>query len=324
MQKMQLYKDEFLAFMEEKVRMKEPENLYGPILYMLQLGGKRMRPILVLLSTEIFGGSYKNALQAALAIEMFHNFSLIHDDIMDDAPMRRGKTSVHEKWDLNTAILSGDAMLIIAYKLFEDYEKETFVKLAQLFTETAIKVCEGQQYDVDFEISDDVGVDKYLQMVEYKTAVLLAAALKMGAIIANASKENTENIYEFGRLLGIGFQLQDDYLDVFGDPKSFGKQIGGDIIENKKTFLYLTAMERSTKKEAKQLLHLYDLAPNDPSEKIVAIRTIFEESGAAKHTQKEIQKYTKMAFEVLDKIAIGPDYKEILKSFGEDLMNRKM
>ncbi|HET8838006.1 MAG TPA: polyprenyl synthetase family protein [Flavobacteriaceae bacterium] len=324
MQTLNLYREDFLAFMEEKVRLKEPENLYEPILYMLNLGGKRLRPVLVLLSAEIFGTSYKKAMHAALAIEMFHNFSLIHDDIMDDAPMRRGKISVHEKWDLNTAILSGDAMLIIAYKLFENYEGETFSKLAKLFTDTAIKVCEGQQYDVDFETRDNVSVAEYLHMIEYKTAVLVGAALKMGAIVANASEENTEKIFEFGRLLGIAFQLQDDYLDIFGDEENFGKQIGGDIVENKKTFLFLKAMEQSSKKEASQLLHLYDLMPNDPSEKIGAIKQIFEESGAAEQTRLEIEKFTHLAFEVLNNISIDYSYKEVLKNFGKNLMNRKM
>lgn len=323
MQTLNLYREDFLAFMEEKVRLKEPENLYEPILYMLKLGGKRLRPVLVLLSAQIFGASYKKAMHAALAIEMFHNFSLIHDDIMDDAPLRRGKISVHEKWDLNTAILSGDAMLIMAYQLFEKYEPEIFVELAKLFTETAMKVCEGQQLDIDFETRDNVKVAEYLQMIECKTAVLVGAALKMGALIANASEENSEKIFEFGRLLGIAFQLQDDYLDVFGD-ENFGKQIGGDIVENKKTFLFLKAMEQSSKKEAVQLLHLYDLMPNDPFEKIGTIKQIFEESGAAEQTRLEIEKFTHLAFEVLNDISIDYSYKEVLKNFGKNLMNRKM
>ena len=176
---------------------------------------------------------------------MFHNFSLVHDDIMDDAPLRRGKETVHEKWDLNTGILSGDAMLIMAYQLFENYEPQTFQALAKLFSKTALEVCEGQQYDVDFETRDDVTIPEYLKMIEYKTAVLVGAAMKMGAIVANASEEDQNNIYEFGRNLGIAFQLQDDYLDAFGDPKTFGKQVGGDIIENKKTYLYLKALEFS-------------------------------------------------------------------------------
>ncbi|MCL4165974.1 UNVERIFIED_CONTAM: hypothetical protein GTU68_038733, partial [Idotea baltica] len=180
-------------------------------------------------------------MNAALSIEVFHNFSLVHDDIMDDAPLRRGEQTVHEKWDINTGILSGDAMLIMAYQLFENYEPSTFQALAKLFSKTALEVCEGQQYDVDFETRNDVTIPEYLKMIEYKTAVLVGAAMKMGAIVANASEADQNSIYEFGRHLGIAFQLQDDYLDAFGDPKTFGKQVGGDIIENKKTYLYLKA-----------------------------------------------------------------------------------
>lgn len=324
MQKMDIYRDEFLAFMTEKVKLKEPNTLYEPMLYMLHLGGKRLRPMMVLMASEIFGGTYQKALNAALAIEMFHNFSLIHDDIMDDAPLRRGKTTVHEKWDINTAILSGDGMLINAYRLFENYEDAMFKKLARLFTDTAIKVCEGQQYDVDFESREVVTHEEYLKMIECKTAVLVGAALEMGAIVAGASTDNTEKIYEFGRLIGIAFQLQDDYLDAFGDPKSFGKQIGGDIIENKKTFLYISAMAQSSKREARQLEHLYALEPNDPSEKIKTIVHIFEDSGAAAATRKEIEKYTKMAFEVLEAIEIEGAHKEMLKEFGWNLIERKV
>lgn len=324
MQNMKVYRDGFLDFMDEKIKLREPKNLYEPMLYILHLGGKRLRPIMVLMAAEIFGASYKKALNAALAIEMFHNFSLIHDDIMDDAPLRRGKPTVHEQWDVNTAILSGDAMLIKAYQLFENYEGDMFKVLTTLFTSTANKVCEGQQYDMDFETCDVVAIEEYLTMIDYKTAVLVGASLKMGAIVAGASVSNTEKIYKFGRLLGIAFQLQDDYLDAFGDPERFGKQIGGDIIENKKTFLYLSAMAHSSKREIRQLEHLYSLEPNDPSEKIKTIVHIFEQGGAAEATRKEIKKYTEMAFGVLDTIEIDMDHKTMLKEFGKDLMDRKV
>ena len=211
---------------------KEPRNLYEPIEYILSLGGKRMRPVLTLMTSEIFNASYEKAIDAATAVEVFHNFSLIHDDIMDDAPLRRGNKTVHEKWDLNTGILSGDAMLILAYQFFESYEPNVFQKLAKLFSKTALEVCEGQQYDVDFEVREDVTIPEYLKMIEYKTAVLVGAAMKMGAIVAETSEENANLIYDFGLNLGIAFQLQDDYLDAFGDPETFGKQVGGDIIEN--------------------------------------------------------------------------------------------
>ena len=216
---------------------KEPNNLYEPIRYILSLGGKRLRPILTLMAAEVFDTDCQQAIQAATAVEVFHNFSLIHDDIMDDAPLRRGHETVHEKWNLNTGILSGDAMLILAYQFFETYEPNVFRELAKLFSKTALEVCEGQQYDVDFETRDDVTISEYLKMIEYKTAVLVGAAMKMGAIVAKTSQDNADAIYDFGLNLGIAFQLQDDYLDAFGNPETFGKQVGGEIIENKKTYL---------------------------------------------------------------------------------------
>src|SRR6056297_745914 len=276
MHSIEQYRSHFISYLESKTSTKEPKNLYAPITYILELGGKRLRPVLVLMATEVFGTDYKKAMDAALAVEVFHNFSLVHDDIMDDAPLRRGKATVHEKWDINTGILSGDAMLINAYQLFENYEGETFRNLAQLFSKTALEVCEGQQYDVDFETRDDVTEAEYLKMIEYKTAVLVAAALKMGGIVANASLEDQKSIYEFGRNLGIAFQLQDDYLDAFGDPKTFGKQLGGDIIENKKTFLYLKALEVSDTNDEGKLKYLYRKKLKENSIKIGDVRRIFE------------------------------------------------
>ncbi|SHF80507.1 geranylgeranyl diphosphate synthase, type II [Salegentibacter echinorum] len=316
------YREAFTAYLDLKVKTKEPENLYEPMEYILGLGGKRLRPVLVLMTSEIFDTDYKKALDAALAIEIFHNFSLVHDDIMDDAPLRRGNETVHERWDINTGILSGDAMLINAYQLFESYHATTFKELAQLFTKTAIQVCEGQQYDIDFETRDDVSIPDYIRMIEYKTAVLVGASLQMGAIVANTSASCKKAVYEFGRLLGIAFQLQDDYLDAFGNPETFGKQVGGDIIENKKTFLYLKSLETSEKNEAAQLEHLYTISPADNSGKIEAVKTLFESSGAAELTRMEIQKYTEKAFEVLEKIDIDEARKLPLKHFGELLMNR--
>ncbi len=302
----------------------EPKGLYDPITYILSLGGKRLRPVLTLMTTEVFDVDYKKALNAATAIEVFHNFSLIHDDIMDDAPLRRGKETVHEKWNLNTGILSGDAMLILAYQYFEVYEPHIFQELAKLFSKTALEVCEGQQYDVDFETRDDVTIPEYLKMIEYKTAVLVGAAMKMGAIVAETTEENANLIYEFGINLGIAFQLQDDYLDAFGNPETFGKQIGGDIIENKKTYLYLKAMEFSVPQNKEMLSHLFSIQPTDNSDKITSVKTIFNESGASKATQDAILNYTQKAFETLSKIQISEDKKEILKTFGEKLMNRNV
>ena len=318
------YREAFQEYLDLKVQVKEPENLYEPMRYILSLGGKRLRPVLVLMSTEIFEADYKKALDAALAIEIFHNFSLVHDDIMDDAPLRRGKETVHERWDINTGILSGDAMLINAYQLFENYDGDTFKELARLFTKTAMQVCEGQQYDIDFETRDDVAIEDYLKMIEYKTAVLVGASLQMGAIVANTSTQCKEAVYEFGRLLGIAFQLQDDYLDAFGDPATFGKQPGGDIIENKKTFLYLKSLELASPGEARQLEHLYSISPMENTGKIEAVKNLFESSGAAELTRKEIEKYTDMAFKVLDRIDMPEEKKRPLKSFGEMLMDRQV
>ncbi len=318
------YRSKFISYLESKTTTKEPINLYQPITYILGLGGKRLRPVLVLMTAEIFGGDYKKALDAALAIEVFHNFSLVHDDIMDAAPLRRGKETVHEKWDINTGILSGDAMLINAYQLFENYSGEMFRDLAKLFSKTALEVCEGQQYDVDFETRDDVTQAEYLKMIEYKTAVLVAAAMKMGGIVAGASVDEQNDIYEFGRNLGIAFQLQDDYLDAFGDPKTFGKQVGGDIIENKKTFLYLKAIELGSADQQKELSDLFSIHPEDSEDKVNTVKDIFSITGAAVRTQKEIENYTEKAFSVLQGLTISDDKKELLHQFGENLMRRKV
>jgi len=318
------YRTEFVSYLEQKTNIKEPVNLYQPITYILGLGGKRLRPILTLMTAEVFGAEFHKAMDAALSIEVFHNFSLVHDDIMDDAPLRRGKQTVHEKWDINTGILSGDAMLIMAYQLFENYPDEIFRKLAQLFSKTALEVCEGQQYDIDFELRDDVTIPEYLKMIEYKTAVLVAAAMKMGGIIAQASANDQDHIYEFGKNLGIAFQLQDDYLDAFGDPETFGKQVGGDIIENKKTILYLLALKLGNSEQKREMLDLYSIQPQDPKDKVNAIKDVFLLTGSTKQTKLEIQNYTQKAFEVLDELEVSEDKKILLRKFGESLMQRSV
>ena len=318
------YQQYISDYLESQYETKEPRNLYAPIHYILKLGGKRMRPVLTLMSAEVFDADYKFALPAALAVEVFHNFSLVHDDIMDDAPLRRGNETVHEKWNTNTAILSGDAMLILAYQYFEKYKTDVFRDLAKLFSKTALEVCEGQQWDVDFETRDDVTIPEYLKMIEYKTAVLVAAAMKMGAIVAETSQENADLIYNFGLNLGLAFQLQDDYLDAFGNPETFGKQVGGDIIENKKTYLYLKAIEFASPTQKEQLLHLFSIHPNDNVDKIASVKEIFNETGASKATQQAILDYTLKAFETLQKLPIDNEKKDMLHSFGENLMGRKV
>lgn len=304
--------------------VKDPVNLYEPVKYILSLGGKRMRPVLTLMSAEIFNADCREALPAAVAVEIFHNFSLVHDDIMDDAPLRRGNETVHEKWNINTGILSGDAMLIMAYRYFEEYEPETFRSLAKLFSKTALEVCEGQQWDVDFEERNDVTIPEYLKMIEYKTAVLVAAAMKMGGIVAKTSVENCDLIYDFGLNLGIAFQLQDDYLDAFGDPATFGKQVGGDIIENKKTYLYLKALQKADDMSREQLKELFSMQPEDSTEKIELVKNIFTTSGADAETRRAIEEYTHKAFDTLAQLDIEENKKAMLRAFGENLMQRKV
>jgi geranylgeranyl diphosphate synthase type II len=322
MQNISFYQDAFVKYLQQFSENKQPENLYNPINYILQLGGKRLRPVLTLVTAEIFDANYKKALDAALSVEIFHNFSLVHDDIMDGAPLRRGKQTVHEKWSINTGILSGDAMLIMAYKLFEKYEANTFQALAKLFSKTALEVCEGQQYDVDFETRNDVTIPEYLKMIEYKTAVLVGAAMQMGAIVANALEDDQKTIYEFGKNLGIAFQLQDDYLDAFGDPKVFGKQVGGDIIENKKTYLYLKALEFSNEIERVELSKLFTSNPEDTRAKIETAKQFFVSTGSAEATKQAIENYTNQAFLGLESLNISDDKKQLLKTFGNNLMNR--
>ena len=322
MKAIEIYQKHFLSCLKDYNTERDPKNLYEPVQYILNLGGKRLRPILTLMTADCFGGDVNKALDAALAVEVFHNFSLIHDDIMDDAPLRRGQQTVHEKWDLNTGILSGDAMLIMAYQLFENYPPETFQNLLTLFSKTALEVCEGQQYDIDFETRNAVSIAEYLKMIEYKTAVLVAAAMKMGAIIAGASDEDQNRCYEFGKNLGIAFQLQDDYLDAFGNPETFGKQVGGDIIENKKTYLYLKALEFSSENDQQKLRHLFNATNTDSKTKIELVKQIFTTSGSAEATKKAITSYTKTAFEVLQALTISDKNKQILQDFGTQLMTR--
>lgn len=324
MQSLAAYQASFQSYLNQQQPEKEPKNLYEPVRYILGLGGKRIRPILTLMGTEIFGKNHQEALPAAMAVEVFHNFSLVHDDIMDDAPLRRGNETVHEKWNLNTGILSGDAMLILAYQYFEQYPPEIFKALAQLFSKTALEVCEGQQWDIDFETRDDVTLPEYLKMIEYKTAVLVGAALQMGAIIAQTSTENAQLIYDFGRNLGIAFQLQDDYLDAFGNPETFGKQVGGDIIENKKTYLYLKAVEFASDEVREQLTQLYSIRPTDPTDKIESVKVIFENTGAVAATRAAIEQYTELAFSSLNQLKISDQAKQMLHAFGLNLMGRSV
>jgi geranylgeranyl diphosphate synthase type II len=316
------YQNQFSEFLNTYNVEREPKNLYQPIKYILNLGGKRLRPVLTLMTTACFDGDVDRAMDAALAVEVFHNFSLIHDDIMDAAPLRRGQETVHEKWDLNTGILSGDAMLIRAYQLFENYPPETFRELAKLFSKTALEVCEGQQYDIDFETRLQVSIPEYLKMIECKTAVLVGAAMQMGAIVANAPIEDQVRCYDFGKNLGIAFQLQDDYLDAFGNPEIFGKQVGGDILENKKTYLFLKAIENGSPEVRTELTQLFQNNALKPENKVSKTLELFVRSEANIATKAAISFYTKAAFDVLETINISGPNKQILKDFGTELMTR--
>lgn len=315
------YRAAFLSYLKDNIKTEEPKNLYGPISYIMALGGKRMRPVLVLMACDLFGETYEKAMEAALSVEMFHNFTLIHDDIMDSADLRRGKETVHKKWDINTGILSGDALMIQSNQRLEAYDGDIFKRLITLYNKTALEVCEGQQHDVDFETQTTVALSDYIKMISYKTAVLVGASLQMGAIIAGASNKDQERIYDFGLNLGIAFQLQDDYLDTYGS-SDFGKRIGGDIIEGKKTFLYIKALELSNKIDKKRLLELYG-GEFDEDKKIKEVKGIFSNYKVSDLLQTEIEKYTLTALDDIQALTIEDAKKGILKEFALQLMRRK-
>lgn len=303
----------------------EPKGLYEPIAYILELGGKRLRPCLVLAACEACKNSYAEAQQAALAVELFHNFTLIHDDIMDEAPLRRGKATVHSKWNLNTGILSGDAMLILAYQQFASYNPELQADLMALFSKTALEVCEGQEFDVAFEQLPAVSESAYLKMIQFKTAVLVAAALKMGALIGASDSESAELFYDFGLALGTAFQIQDDYLDAFGDPETFGKQLGGDILENKKTYLVVKLQELGSIEQRQALDHWFGANAHASSkEKVAEVKQLFTESGAAEATREAVQAYTLESQRILGSLEKRGIKTTTLAAFSEALLLRNL
>jgi len=324
MTRMEDLRQQFLDYLEQKISHQQPSGLYDPVHYILQLGGKRLRPLLTLMSTQMYGETVEKSLDAAVAIEVFHNFTLLHDDIMDAAALRRGQQTVHEKWNANTGILSGDAMMIMAYQCFLSYEPEMFYNLNQLFSKTALEVCEGQQYDVDFETRMDVTVDEYLLMIKLKTSVLVGCALQMGAIIAGKPKSEQEKIYAYGIQLGMAFQLMDDYLDAFGDPETFGKEVGGDIRENKKTYLYLKSIDNNDfVEELKELFSQdYRDLSGEQTLKKERVKELFVNSGGANRTLEAINEYTNKAMKTIDSLDMEETHKAVLKKFSEDLMSR--
>ncbi|MBS7565053.1 polyprenyl synthetase family protein [Mucilaginibacter sp. Bleaf8] len=300
-----------------------PIELYEPITYILALGGKRLRPALLLMACDMFGGDARAAVPPALAIEVFHNFTLVHDDIMDNAPLRRGKATVHEKWNPNVAILSGDVMLVEAYKLIMQVDDRILRSVLEIFNNTAVGVCEGQQYDMNFEQQQRVEIADYLEMIRLKTAVLLGGALKIGALIGGASNQDADLLCQFGEQLGIAFQLQDDILDVYGDPDKFGKQVGGDIISNKKTFLLIKALELAADEQAAELQRWLDATSFDPAEKVAAVTAIYDRLEVRKHAERAMHTYTKQAFEALAQVSLTDDRKQYLRDFADGLMVRE-
>lgn len=300
-----------------------PAELYEPIKYILSLGGKRMRPALLLMACDFFGGDVNKAISPALAIEVFHNFTLMHDDIMDNAPLRRGKTTVHEKWNNNVGILSGDVMLIEGYKLMMNVDQHLLRPILNIFNETAVGVCEGQQLDMEFETRNDVSIDEYINMIRLKTAVVLGGALKIGALIGGASEKDAVLLHTFGEQLGVAFQLQDDILDVYGDPEKFGKQVGGDIISNKKTYLLLKALELANPSQKAELKQWLSASPSDPKEKVTRVTEIYNQLQVRRYAEETMQAYADKAFAALDAINQPDARKQYLRDFADGLMVRE-
>ena len=306
----------------EIMNKREPAELYDPIEYTLEMGGKRLRPVLLLHSYNLFSEDISDALPAALGIEVFHNFTLLHDDIMDKADMRRSRLTVHKKFSENNAILSGDAMAFLAYEYLLECKLERITEVSRLFTKTAIEVCEGQQYDMDFETRLDVTEAEYLEMIRLKTAVLLACSLKCGALLANAEPATANKLYDFGINLGLAFQLQDDMLDTFGNQDTFGKKIGGDILANKKTFLLIKALEMAGKEQQNKLLNWINKIDFSPEEKIREVKSVYNQIGVEQQIKDKIDEFYKKTLQILGEIKLTEIQKEPLKKLSEKMLQR--
>lgn len=302
---------------------RKPQSLYEPIKYVLSAGGKRIRPSFVLMAYNLFKDDVETALPAAAALETYHNYTLLHDDLMDNADVRRGRPTVHKKWNANTAILSGDTMLSLAYLHLANCKTENLKAALDLFTVTALEVSEGQQYDMEFETRTDVKEEEYIEMIRLKTSVLLACALKMGALLAGASAEDAELIYRFGEKVGLAFQLQDDFLDVYGDPVVFGKAIGGDITSNKKTYMLINAWNRSEGETRSELNHWLGVSLFDREEKIKAVTNIYNKLGIDKLAEAKIKECFDESRKYLDAISVADERKQVLRGYTENMMNRK-
>lgn len=312
-----------IKFRSEKLKERNPAGLYEPVQYSLEIGGKRLRPVLLLLSYNLFSDELKNALPAALAIEVFHNFTLLHDDIMDKADVRRNQSTVHKKFDENSAILSGDAMAFLSYQFILEHKHARTLEVIELFSNTAIEVCEGQHFDMDFENRIDVSESDYLEMIRLKTAVLLACSLKAGALLANVSDVIANQLYEFGINLGLAFQLQDDLLDSFGDQLTFGKRIGGDILANKKTFLLIKALESAPETSKAELLGWIEKEGFVEEEKIAAVKSVYNQLNIENLTQGKIDQYFQKSIDILNNTGIDQNKKQALTALCNQVLKRK-
>lgn len=317
---------EFLKLIEVEIKSQsfgsQPKSLYEPIRYIMSLGGKRMRPLLVMLAYSLYKKDAKEIVKYATAVEAFHNFTLMHDDIMDKAPLRRGKATVHEKWNVNTAILSGDVMLVKVYELFQRLDGETLKQVLPIFNQCAAEVCEGQQWDMEFETKQKVTEAQYIEMIRLKTAVLLGLSLELGAVLANAPDKDRIALKEFGVHIGIGFQLKDDLLDVYADKDKFGKQVGGDIIANKKTYLLIKALEKAKGKDKAELTYWLRAKKFNKQKKVKAVTAIYDKLKISELTEKKINSYFNKGFEGLQTLSDSPA-KDILISFTKDLIKRQ-
>lgn len=312
------------AYLKQMPYSRPPKGLYEPIAYELDLGGKRVRPVLMLMGYNLYREDVDTILPQAAGLETYHNHTLLHDDVMDHADMRRGKPTVHNVWDENTAILSGDAMLILAYRLMAQCPADKLPQVLGIFTETTMEICEGQQWDMEFEKRMDVKVDEYVEMIRLKTSVLLAAALKIGACLAGAPEEDARKLYDFGMKMGLAFQLQDDWLDVYGDPKVFGKNIGGDILCNKKTYMLITALQQADDAQRAELEGWLSATNCEPAEKIAAVTRLYNKVGVGDRCMERVEAYYNEGLAVLDSVALPAERKQVLKEFACSLMNRKV
>ena len=302
---------------------RKPATLYEPVKYVLSMGGKRIRPVLMMLAYQLYKDHPEDIIEPAIALETYHNYTLLHDDLMDNADMRRGHATVHRKWDPNTAILSGDSMLVLAYEGMMKVGDDQLRDILALFTETALEIGEGQQYDMDFESRTDVREEEYIEMIRLKTSVLLACAVKIGALLGHADAADAQNLYAFGERVGLAFQLQDDYLDVYGNPAVFGKAIGGDITSNKKTYMLINAFNRANDEQRKELTHWTTVTDFDRQEKIAAVTRLYDEMNIGQLAQEKIAYYFKESKHFLDVVNVKEERKAELRRYVELLMDRK-